>query len=90
MNYSIYYNDVVLGIVILLMYSFCGMSLVSFSFNYNMILLIMIVVVSSIFTFVLYYIGGDVSSENFKMLKLVFLGLIIFILSSFGLLIFIG
>jgi len=90
MNHSVYCNDVVLGMVILLIYSFCGMSLVSFSFNYNMILLMMMVVVSSIFTFVLYYIGGDVSSENFKMLKLLFLGLMIFMLSSFGLLMFIG
>lgn len=54
-----------------------------------MILLIIIVVVSSIFTFVSYYIGGDVSSESFKLLKLMFLGLIIFMLSSFGLLMFV-
>jgi len=68
----------------------CGMSLVFFSLNCNMILLIMIVVVSSIFTFVSYYIGGDVSSENFKVLKLMFLGLMIFMLSSFRLLMFVG
>jgi len=55
-----------------------------------MILLIIMVVVSSIFTFVSYYMGSDVSSENFKLLKLIFLGLMIFILSSFGLLMFVG
>jgi len=61
-----------------------------FSFNSNIILLMIMIVVSSIFTFVSYYMGGDVSSENFKLLKLIFLGLIIFILSSFGLLMFVG
>lgn len=90
MDYTICYSDVVLRVVILLMCSFCGISLVLFSLNSNMILLMIIVVVSSIFTFVLYYMRGDVSSENFKLLKLIFLGLIIFILSSFGLLMFVG
>jgi len=89
MGYIIYYDDIVLRIVVLLMLSLCGMSLVFFSLNCNMILLIIIIVVSSIFTFVLYYIRSDVSSENFKMLKLIFLGLIIFMLSSFGLLMFV-
>jgi len=50
----------------------------------------MIFVVSSIFTFVGYYMGSDVSSENFKLLKVLFLGLIIFMLTSFGVVIFIG
>lgn len=60
-----------------------------FQMGHNSILLMMIVVVTSIFTFVLYYMRGDVSSENFKFLKLVFLGLIVFMLCSFGLLMFI-
>jgi len=89
MGYIIYYDDIVLRIVVLLMLSLCGISLVFFSLNCNMISLIIIVVVSSIFTFVLYYIRGDVSPENFKMLKMIFLGLIIFMLSSFGLLMFV-
>jgi len=89
MGHIVYYGDIVLRIVALLMLSLCGMSLVFFSLNYNMILLIIIVVVSSIFTFVSYYMGSDVSSENFKMLKLIFLGLIIFMLSSFRLLMFV-
>lgn len=66
------------------------MSLVNFELNLNIIVLIMFFVVGSIFTFVLYYIGDDVRSENFKLLKLIFLALIIFMLSSFGLVMFIG
>lgn len=89
MNSLICNDDVVLGILMLLIYSISRISIISFIFNGNIILLIMLVVVSSIFTFVLYYIGRDVSNEGFKLLKLLFLGLIIFILSSYGLLIFI-
>jgi len=59
-------------------------------YNMNMIVIIIIFVVSSIFTFVGYYIGGDVSNENFKLLKVLFLGLMIFMLTSFGVVIFIG
>jgi len=54
-----------------------------------MIMLIILFVVASIFTFVLYYMRRDVSSDNFKLLKVLFLGLIIFMLSSYGLVIFI-
>jgi len=60
------------------------------AYNVNMIVIIMIFVVSSIFTFVGYYIGGDVSNENFKLLKVLFLGLMVFMLTSFGVVIFIG
>jgi len=56
----------------------------------NMIMIMMIFVVSSIFIFVRYYMGGDVSNENFKLLKVLFLGLMIFMLTSFGVVIFIG
>lgn len=59
-------------------------------YNSNMILIIILFVVSSIFTFVGYYIEGDVSSDNFKLLKVLFLGLMIFILTSFGVVMFIG
>jgi len=59
-------------------------------YNANMIIIMIVFVVSSIFMFVRYYIGGDVSSENFKLLKVLFLGLMIFILTSFGVVIFIG
>lgn len=83
-------NHIVLIIILLLIYSLSGMSVVSFIFNNNMIMLIMLFVVASIFTFVLYYMRRDVSSDSFKLLKVLFLGLIIFILSSYGLLIFIG
>jgi len=89
MNCIVCDSYIVLRIIILLMSVFCGMSLVVFQFNGNIIILIIIVVVTSIFTFVIYYMRGDVSSENFKLLKLLFLGLIIFMLSSFGLLIFV-
>lgn len=81
---------VVLRIFLLLICRFCGISLTVFQIGHNSILLMMMVVVTSIFTFVLYYIRGDVSSENFKTLKLLFLRLIIFMLCSFGLFMFIG
>jgi len=86
----VHISYIILGLVSLLIVTFCGISLVSFRLNVNIILLIMIFVVRSIFTFVSYYMRDDVSSENFKLLKLVFLALMIFILSSFGLVIFIG
>lgn len=66
------------------------MSLTSFGLNLNIIVLIMLFVVGSIFIFVLYYIGGDVRNENFKLLKMIFLALIVFMLSSFGLVMFVG
>jgi len=44
--------------------------------------------VRSIFTFVGYYIRGDVSSENFKLVIILFLTLIVLILSSYRILIF--
>lgn len=81
---------VVLGLVFLLIVGFCRMSLVSFGINSNMILIMIIFVVGSIFTFVLYYIRDDVGSEGFKLLKVIFLALMIFMLSSFGLLMFVG
>jgi len=59
-------------------------------YNVNIIIIIMIFVVSSIFTFARYYIRSDVSNENFKLLKVLFLGLMIFMLTSFGVVMFIG
>lgn len=90
MDCIIFDSDIVLIVVLLLIYSLSRVSMVSFMFNNNMILLIMLFVVASIFTFVLYYMRGDVSNDNFKLLKILFLGLMIFILSSYGLLMFIG
>lgn len=75
--------------VIILIISFRGASLVVFNINGNQIILMIVFVVRSIFLFVSYYIGGDVAMENFKLLKLMFLILIIFILSSYRLLMFI-
>merc|ERR1712178_29146 len=86
---ALYYGNIILGIIIILMGTFGGISLIMFSINTNQIILIIMFVVRSIFTFVLYYMGRDVANETFKLLKLVFLRLIIFILSSYGMLIFI-
>jgi len=58
--------------------------------NINGIKLIIIIVVGSIFCFVSYYIVGDVSYDNFKLVKLTFLGLMVLILSSSNVLIFLG
>jgi len=74
----------------LLICSFIRIGHVIIVYNVNMIVIIIVFVVSSIFTFVGYYIGGDVSNENFKLLKVLFLGLMIFMLTSFGVVIFIG
>lgn len=84
------YGDIVLRVVLLLIISLVGFGIVGMVFNVNMIVLIILVVVSSIFTFVLYYMRGDVSSEGFKLLKLLFLRLMVLILSSYGMVIFIG
>merc|ERR1712003_268973 len=58
-------------------------------FNTNIIMIMIIFVVVSIFTFVEYYIGGDVSSENFKLLKVLFLRLIVLMLVSYRVVIFV-
>jgi len=90
MNGFICDDYVVVSVVLLLIYSISRISIVSFMFNGNGIILIILMVVVSIFTFVRYYIGRDVSIDNFKLLKILFLGLIIFMLNSYGLVIFIG
>jgi len=58
--------------------------------NCSRIVLIMLLVVTSIFTFVGYYIVDDVSNESFKLLKILFLILIIVTLTGHGVVIFIG
>jgi NADH:ubiquinone oxidoreductase subunit 5 (subunit L)/multisubunit Na+/H+ antiporter MnhA subunit len=65
-----------------------GFSHVVIIINGNMLLLMILIVVSSIFEFVRYYIESDVSNGNFKLLKLLFLRLIVLILTSFGILMF--
>jgi len=65
------------------------MSHVTMLYNSNMILLMIIFVVSSIFVFVGYYMRGDVSNENFKLLKVTFLGLMVLILISYGVVMFV-
>merc|ERR1712157_305163 len=59
-------------------------------FNTNIIMIMIIFVVVSIFTFVVYYIRGDVSNENFKLLKVLFLRLIVLMLLSYRVVMFIG
>lgn len=83
-------GSIVCVMVILLIFSFSGMSIVPFIFNSNIIAIMMLVVVSSILTFVVYYIGNDVSNDAFKLLKIMFLRLMVFILNSYGLVMFIG
>jgi len=56
----------------------------------NNLIIIMLIVVRSIFVFVIYYMGDDVSNGNFKLVILLFLSLIVFILSTGGVLIFLG
>jgi len=75
---------------LLLIFSIIGRGHVTIVYNSNIILVMILFVVSSIFTFVGYYIRDDVSNDNFKLLKVLFLGLIIFMLTSFGVVMFIG
>lgn len=76
-------------LVIILIVALVGISHVVILYNSNIILLMIIFVVSSIFVFVGYYIRDDVSNENFKLLKVVFLGLIILMLISYGMVMFV-
>lgn len=77
-------------VVVLLIVCLVRMSHVSIFFNVNIIMIMMLFVVSSIFTFVVYYMGNDVSNEGFKLLKVLFLGLMVLILVTYGVVIFIG
>jgi len=85
----IFVSGIILFILIVLIISLVRIAHVVILFNTNIIIMIIIFVVISIFTFVRYYIGGDVSSENFKLLKVLFLGLIVLMLMSYRIVIFI-
>lgn len=87
---SVFVSYLILFVFIILMISLIGMAHVIIIFNTNMIIMIIIFVVISIFTFVGYYIGGDVSNENFKLLKVLFLRLIVLMLLSYRVVMFIG
>merc|ERR1712157_46296 len=76
-------------VLIILMVSLVRIAHVIMIFNANIIMMIIIFVVASIFTFVGYYIGRDVSSENFKLLKVSFLRLMVLILVSYGIVMFV-
>lgn len=65
-----------------------GMSIVRMNIVKNSIEIMIIFVVWSIFNFVRYYIGMDVSKRNFEMIMLIFLTLIILILKSIRILMF--
>jgi len=82
-------SSIILFVLIILMVSLVRMAHVVIIFNNNIIIMIMIFVVASIFTFVGYYIGRDVSSENFKLLKVLFLGLMVLMLVSYGVVMFV-
>lgn len=84
----IYSSGLVLVLILLIIIEVCRFRHVSIVISNNYLMLIMIIVVRSIFTFVGYYMGGDVSNENFKLVILIFLILMVLMLSSFGVLIF--
>merc|ERR1712157_149868 len=86
----VFASDLILFVFIILMVSFTRIAHVVIMFNTNIIIIMIIFVVISIFTFVGYYIGGDISSENFKLLKVLFLRLIVLILLSYRVVMFIG
>lgn len=87
---TLYFSDLILLVTVVLIVVLIRVSHTSMIFNINIILLMILVVVTSIFTFVMYYIDGDVSVDNFKLLKVLFLSLMVFMLVSFGVVIFIG
>lgn len=64
------------------------MSHIMIVMNINRIKIIIIIVVGSIFVFVRYYIMSDVSVDNFKVIKLTFLRLMVLILSSMNIVMF--
>jgi len=86
----IFVSNLVLFVFIILITSLIRMAHVIIIFNTNIIIMMIIFVVVSIFIFVRYYIRGDVSSENFKLLKVLFLRLIVLILLSYRVVMFIG
>jgi len=86
---SVFVSDLILFVFIVLMVSLVRIAHVIIIFNNNIIIIIIIFVVTSIFTFVGYYIGRDVSNENFKLLKVLFLRLMVLILISYRVVIFI-
>jgi len=83
------FNGIILFVLMILMIGLVGIAHVVIIFNANIIIIIMIFVVVSIFTFVGYYIGGDVSNENFKLLKVLFIRLMVLMLVSYRVVIFI-
>jgi hypothetical protein len=81
------YNLII--VMIMLIFIEVGMmSHVIILFRQNRIKIMIIIVVSSIFCFVIYYIVDDVSVDNFKLVKLLFLSLMVLMLSSIGIIIF--
>lgn len=56
----------------------------------NMLLIIILIVVMSILIFVVYYMGDDVSNHVFNIVLMMFLILILLILTSYGILMFLG
>jgi len=90
MTCSVFVGNLVLFVFIVLIVSLIRIAHVIIMFNTNIIIIIIVFVVISIFTFVRYYIGRDVSNENFKLLKVLFLGLIVLMLLSYRVVIFIG
>jgi len=85
----VHFSSIILFVLIILIVSLIRIAHVIIMFNTNIIIMIIIFVVISIFTFVRYYIRRDVSNENFKLLKVLFLRLIVLILISYRIVIFI-
>lgn len=85
---SIHIGNLIMIIIVLIFAEMRMISHVVILLRQNGIKIIIVIVVGSIFCFVAYYIMGDVSVDNFKLVKLVFLGLMVLILSSFGIVIF--
>lgn len=89
MNFVISFGGIILRIVFLLMIILNRISHIVIPFVSNILMIIIMFVVGSIFIFVQYYMDSDVSNENFKLVIIMFLLLMILILSSYNILIFV-
>lgn len=81
-------SSIVLLVALLLSGCLCGISLISMVINANPLTMMIALVVTSIMTFVIYYMVGDVSMMSFQLLVLMFLGFIVLMLTSSRILIF--
>lgn len=88
MTCFVYIGNLVFRLILLILLEIVRMRHMRVYLSSNPLMLIIVIVVRSIFVFVRYYMRGDVSNDNFKLVMLLFLILMVLILSSCNILIF--